>query len=222
MSKKVAAVVLTLCMIFSLAACSSSGSSEPSSQVPVSSQAQEPSEPSTVSEPEQSSEPSTVESSEPSEEPTESETPSATNEGKLKGMRDDLTDEDIQALKDAIGKAVIAEYCEPNNIAPADFSWDVFTSSDGSGYHMWIDDLYGKIQESGEFTVQVDDERIERVTPEDGADDTDKVTAAVCNGVLDYLNSQAPYNVGYFSSLSRVMTNVCDIVETIDLTALSE
>ena len=197
--KKMICVLLISALAFSLCACSSGKNEQPS----------------------QSSEPSTAESEKPSEDASESEASTVIDEGKLKTGKDDLTEEDIQALKDAIGRAVIAEYCEPNNIDPADFSWDVFTSSGGSGYFMWMDDLYGAIHDTGEYTVLVDDERVERVTVEEGADDTDKVTAAVCNGVIDYLNAQAPYNVGYLHSMSRI-PGICDLVETIDLTALSE
>ena len=222
MSQKITAVFLALCLALSLAACSSGGSGE-SSQAQAPSPAESTEAPQESAEPEESAAPSPAEeNAETAEGPTESEASEETEEKPIKSIRDDLTEEDIQALKDAIGKAVLAEYCESNQIDPADFSWDVFTSSDGSGYHMWMNDLYGKIQESGEFTVQVDDERIERVTVEEGADETDKVTAAVCNGVLDYLNTQAPYNVGYYSSVSRVLADICDLVETIDLTALSD
>lgn len=228
MKKRLTAVLLTLCLVLSLAACAPGENGGQTAQTQEAPQTQEQSsaqssETPKSSEPSQPAESSAAEeSSAPAADASESETSDAIDEENLKTYRDDLTEEDIQALKDAIGRAVISEYCEPNNIDPADFSWDVFTSNGGYKYVMWLEDLPGKIRESDEGpVVWVDDERIERVTVEDGADDNAKVTAAVCNGALDYLNTQALYNVGYLMSMTRI-PHICDLVETIDLTALSE
>ena len=220
MSKKVAAVVLTLCMIFSLAACASSGSSEPSSQVPVSSQAQEPSEPSTVSEPEQSSEPSTVESSEPSEEPESSSdeepTSSDVNESGLrpaKTAEDTVTEEELQELLTYIGTAVKDEYLTPNSVDPAALVWP----SDPNTFR-YFDQLitnYGISVLTGESPESVREDYVPASPDKDIMD-------AVYAGVVNWLNEFESVDYEYVLSVIQEIDHSDYILEYIPANATFE
>ena len=122
MSRKITALLLVLCLAISLAACSSGGSKEQSSQSQESSQTQEPS---------QSAESSTAEeSSEPTEEPDESSADNAETEEAddsesqyAKRVEASYSDEEKQELLTCIAEAISEDYLIPNDINAEDFAW---------------------------------------------------------------------------------------------------
>ena len=116
MKKRMVAILLTLCLALSLAACSSGGSSEQSSQSQESSQTQEPSQSAEPSTAEESSEPE-KESSEPEEtETTPTEESSSEEEPTEEAISEDtlnyygLTSEEFVALRESIKAHINSEW----------------------------------------------------------------------------------------------------------------
>lgn len=179
MSKKIIALLLVLCLALSLAACSSGGSNEQSSQSQESSQTQEPS---------QSSESSTVEeSSEPTEEPDESSEESSeapeVNESGLRPAKtakdsQSISDEETQELLSYMGKSISEEYLVPNGISAADFAWP----TDETAWE-YYDALLTKVY----FKVAVGIDRDELITEDIIPASPDKeIMEAATDGVLNW------------------------------------
>lgn len=142
MKKRLTALLLTLCLALSLAACSSSGSSEQPSQPQETPQTQEP-----VTAESNNTE---TENSEPSEDVSDNMTDDAEQEF-LAGLTDEeraqyeeykefkkqkeennaskevneygITDEALQSLVEAIKENVTNDYLNVYNISTSDFSW---------------------------------------------------------------------------------------------------
>lgn len=175
MKSRMTAILLTLCLVLSLAACSSGGSGD-------SSQTQEPSQSSGSSSAEGNSEP-TEEPEDPSESSKEdAETPEVNESGlrpaKTAKDANSISDEDTQELMSYIGKSISEEYLVPNGISAADFAWP----TDETAWK-YYDALLTKVY----FKVAVGIDRDELITEDIIPASPDKeIMEAATDGVLNW------------------------------------
>ena len=214
MSKKITAMLLVLCLVLSLAACSSGGSNEQSSQSQESSQTQEPSQSAEPSTAEESSEPE-KESSEPEETETtsseESDSSSEDTSQTPKSGHDEISEEELANLKESIAKSIVKNYFEPNNIDPASFAWPDKMDDVWGYYDIRMNDFQGDL---------VDGETEAR--PADTEDSYySELGEAIFLGVIDWLDSQGPYKPSYLNRVADVLRPYEDVILSIDLTSVS-
>ncbi len=196
MKKRLAAILLTLCLALSLAACSSGGSSAQPSQTQAPTQTQEP-----AAAEEPSVEKDTGEMSDAQKALAEAEAAleeslarNAASEAGEAGEVNEygLTDQALQELVDAIRENVTNDYLNVYNISPSDFAWPEVQTE------FWFETRFVMEQLSNfEFTSEPP-ETINNLSEEDNA-----LATAMLTGIYEWVKAGGDFGALYDNALSE-------------------
>ena len=189
MKKRMLALLFTLCLALSLAACSSGGSGRQTSQPQEAPQTQEqaPSESTeTPAQPEENSE-------------EDAEAPEVNESGlrPAKTAEDPIFDEDTQEILSYMAKSISEEYLVPNGISQDDFAWPTDQAA-WDYYKSLLDAIYFKI------TLDADRPIDETLIP---ASPDREIMDAASKGVADWLNKFESVESVYLDHLYVLLKN---------------
>lgn len=210
MKKRIFALLVVGCLVFTMAAGCSGASETDSGGDKTETEAEAPAADDQQAESEESDEVTTeedaVEGTEDSS--AESETPDV-----VLTADTEITDEDIQEIYASIKESIEKRYLEPNSISPADFSWPDATSTIWGDYsdRILMDNGYQYATVKDFFT---EDELINMLSDYDNQyPSPDKeILDSVLLGIIDWMQTKGDYDEGYFSSVFSKLIPMEDVI----------
>lgn len=119
----------------------------------------------------------------------------------------EITDEDIQKIYASIKESIITEYLEPNGIDPVDFSWSV--SSEAWSYLVYLFESYYMELFTG---VEMDTSSTENLPPSPEKEIMDSIFTGMLNGLDNLGKYDADYYNNFTQRLNPFNTNITNNV----------